>query len=683
MLQNVCLTAIALLLPVAAFGQDAPALAGAYEPDVHTLLLYHFDGEGDEILDASSQALHGKLNEGPVERGEGIFGSSLKLADGQVIQLEGGRECLRGMDQLTAELWFKTTNQDSTHRQRLIMFWEHYLISIFEGNRLVGHLYDSEGKKYVLRGHTAIMPGVWYHAAITFDGERGRLWLNGVQETSVRMKGPINNALGSLSISTNSNDAFIGEIDELCISNIARKSFIAARQRNFASLTSDLALSPGVFRATFLPVLPEGAEGLTCTASLAGGATESVTIPAEELKTADEPGWMMGEAQVVVPVPEGLQGEGTVTCAVSYTAEGLERSVSSQFPVRMEPMIPPPAKEFRAAWTHISRIEDPEDLFSRMEASGLNAAIMRSRRGETAFFNSKVGPLSQIPFDNPTQLEDCLAAAEKHGIDLHPYVNCFNIGQPQSDFAQQLRAEGRWQKSWRGDDVPWLCPSDPRNVEIVKQGMLELVRDYPVKGIQYDFIRYPNADACYCDRCRAKFEEHIGKKVENWPEDVREGGPLEDEYLDVRASYITEAVRDISAAIREIKPEVMITAAVFAQDPEQAKRGVGQDWLRWCKEGLLDALCPMSYVQDASAYEQTVEMILEAVDGAVPVYAGIGLRSSSGVMRYPEELAVKLNILRRLGAPGFAMFCVTPKTDAPENVLMPLRDTVLAGDGRG
>jgi len=90
----------------------------------------------------------------------------------------------------------------------------------------------------------------------------------------------------------------------------------------------------------------------------------------------------------------------------------------------------------------------------------------------------------------------------------------------------------------------------------------------------------------------------------------------------------------------------------------------------------------MSYQQDTAAYEQTVQMILEAVDGAVPVYAGIGLRSGSGRIHYPEQLAVKLNILRRLGAPGFSMFCVTPKTDAPENVLIPLRDTLLAGDGR-
>lgn len=91
----------------------------------------------------------------------------------------------------------------------------------------------------------------------------------------------------------------------------------------------------------------------------------------------------------------------------------------------------------------------------------------------------------------------------------------------------------------------------------------------------------------------------------------------------------------------------------------------------------------MSYTADSAAYEQTVATILDAVGEYVPVYAGIGLRSGNGVMRWPEQFAAKLNILRRLGAPGFAAFCVTPPTDAPETVLIPLRETALAGDGRG
>ncbi len=188
---------------------------------------------------------------------------------------------------------------------------------------------------------------------------------------------------------------------------------------------------------------------------------------------------------------------------------------------------------------------------------------------------------------------------------------------------------------------------------------------------------------CFCDRCRAKFEQRIGHEVENWPDDCLADGPLYDEWMDQRADLITNAVRRTSAAVRDEDPDAIISAAVFAMPPEEAKMNAGQDWARWCREGLLDVLCPMSYTADNADFEHTVGLILDAVGEYVPVYAGIGLRSGRQRMHYPEELAAKLNITRRLGAPGFNMFCITPKTDAPETVVIPLRERFLPGDGRG
>ena len=320
------------------------------------------------------------------------------------------------------------------------------------------------------------------------------------------------------------------------------------RECSFAQVANDLALSPGAFRVLFDPKVPAGTGSIHCDAELDGGSARTAVISAYQLHLGG--GGLQGEAEVLLPVPEGVSGSRALTCTVSYAAEAGEHTSSHAFAVRVERRLEAPAHEFRAAWTHISKTPDPDDLFLRMAAGGLNAVFLRVRRGETAYYNSSVGPLCLIPYGNPRQLEDCIAAAERHGIDLHVYVNCFNLGQPYSAFAGQLRREGRWQRSARGQDLPWLCPADAANVEIVKQGVLELVRDYPVKGIQYDFIRYPDEDACYCSRCRAAFEEHIGEPVANWPADVRPGGPLEEEYLEVRAGHITRAVRDITAAIR-------------------------------------------------------------------------------------------------------------------------------------
>lgn len=667
-----------LLTATAAHAQGIEPL----EADEHTLLLYHFDGEGDTIVDDGPLGLDATLSDGPVTRTEGVVGSAVTIKDGQAITPAETPDALRGMDQLTVQTWFRTTNEDPQHRQRLILHWEHYLISIFSGGRLTGHLYDQDVTKYVLRGHTAILPNRWYHAALTWDGERGRLWLNGRVEASVRMTGTINATPDrGLRLGSTGGDSFIGQIDELRISNVARPGFAAPRQRDFCRPSETLALSPGIVRTIFDPLVPAGVERVQCRASVDGLGTAEAVVG--ELESSAIEGLATGGAELTVDVPEGIADERTLTASISYDADGEPVSMSRQFPISIERRVPPPAEEFRGAWTHSHRIEDPEDIFSRMAAAGLNAAVMRVRRGETAYYNSALGPISKVPFENEDLIHECAAACRRHGIDLHCYVNNFPVGSPDSEYAQQLREEGRWQKSADGEDVAWLCPSHPANLQLVEDAMVELVRDYDIAGVQYDFIRYGRSDACFCDRCRADFEERIGQAVENWPDDCLEGGLLYDEWQDFRASLITNAVRRTSAAVRAEDPEAIISAAVFAGPPEEVFVSVGQDWVTWCREGLLDALCPMSYTAENADYEQTVGMILDEVGEYLPVYAGIGLRSGRQDMYYPEQLAAKINIARRLGADGFNMFCISPPTDAPEAVVIPLRDSLLPGRGRG
>ncbi|MGC9317878.1 MAG: LamG-like jellyroll fold domain-containing protein [Armatimonadota bacterium] len=672
---------LVLVLTLTAWGAGAQ-LVSPLEADEHTLLLYRFEGDGDEVIDEGPLGLNASVSEGELTRTEGICGRAVSLSEYQALVLPETPDELRGMDQMTIELWFRTRNEDPAHRQRLVLYWEHYLISIFEGGRLTGHLYDQDVTKYVLRGTDAVRPHEWYHAALTWDGERATLWQNGRQVTSLRMTGTINDAVGAgLQMGTAAGDYFLGELDELRISNVARQAFPAARQYDFCHPTTTLAIAPGPARMLFDAVVPQDVTRIECSAELEGGPSGSATIT--DLEAIEGMGMLEGGTQVVLSVPEGMAGRRTFSGTMTYRTGGEQIEARREFTMDVEPMVPPPAEEFRAAWTHSHRIEDPEDIFSRMAAGGLNAAIMRVRRGETAYYNSALGPISSIPFDNENLIEDCAAACKRHGIDLHCYVNNFPVGSPDSEYAQQLREEGRWQKTAAGEDHPWLCPSHPANLQLVEDAMVELVRDYDIAGVQYDFIRYSRDDVCFCERCRAGFEERIGHAVENWPEDCRPEGPLYDEWMDFRADLITNAVRRTSAAVRAEDPDAIITAAVFAMSPEDAKLRVGQDWALWCREGLLDALCPMSYTGDNEDYEQTVGLILDAVGRYLPVYAGIGVRASRNQMQHPEELAAKLNILRRLGAPGFSMFCVTPETDVPEKILIPLRDTLLPGRGRG
>ncbi|HUS80282.1 MAG TPA: family 10 glycosylhydrolase, partial [Armatimonadota bacterium] len=445
-----------------------------------------------------------------------------------------------------------------------------------------------------------------------------------------------------------------------------------------AEALNDLALSPGAFWVRFHPTVPLGTDAVTCTASLSGGAERTVTITAAEMTPV---AMLRGQADVRLPVPEGVAGSRTITCTATWTTAAGEHVETLSFPVRIEAPQPAPTRELRAAWTRLDNIGDAEDLMSRMAAAGLNAVFIRVRRGETAYYESAVGPLTQIAAGGAS-LPDCIAAARRHGIEPHVYLNCFIIGQPNSRFALQLRAGNRWQRDAAGSPVPWLCPSVEANVEIIRQGMLELARDYDIAGIQYDFIRYPDKTTCCCSNCRQAFEQSIGAEVAYWPPDVLEGGELREAYQAFRREQITRVVREITPAVRALRPGITVSAAVV--DPSQQAADIcAQDWVAWCREGLVDAVCPMTYMTDSDEYEARVREVLARVGGSTRVYPGIGLETFRQRMYYPEELAAQLNVLRRLGAPGFVMFAIIPPTDVDARVLLPLRDTALAGDGRG
>jgi uncharacterized lipoprotein YddW (UPF0748 family) len=209
--------------------------------------------------------------------------------------------------------------------------------------------------------------------------------------------------------------------------------------------------------------------------------------------------------------------------------------------------------------------------------------------------------------------------------------------EDMTEFNRRMAAEGRTQVRIDGKDG-WLCPSDPRNIKYEIDAMVELAHK-GVDGIHFDFIRYPTDKGCYCDMCRERFERAVGRKAAQWPDDVRKGGAMIDEWHSWRV-------------------------AVF-QNPETTPAMLGQDWLDWCRKGYLDFVCPMNYVDSAALQRAATALQLRAVSGLpVKVYPGIGLsvfrKDGCDARRLSEQIAV----VRACGAPGFTVFNFDGRAEA-------------------
>ena len=313
--------------------------------------------------------------------------------------------------------------------------------------------------------------------------------------------------------------------------------------------------------------------------------------------------------------------------------------------------------EFRGFWCHSAfgvKGIDWDEAIHRLADNGFTAILPNMLWGGAAFYESKVLPVAAQTTTRGDQIRECLAACRKYGVQMHVWKVDWNLGTAApKDFVARMRQAGRLQVSSGGKEEPWLCPSHPENQQLEIAAMVEVVRNYDVDGIHFDYIRYPDNDHCFCAGCKERFEHSTGSALKNWPEDVTADGPLCQRWLEWRRSNITTVVRAVSEQARAIKPKIKLSAAVFRNWPVD-RDGVGQDWKLWCDKGYLDFVCPMDYTPSNHHFES---MVAEQVEwaGRTPCYPGLGVSASSS--RLGADRAIEqINITRRYQTHGFVIF---------------------------
>lgn len=337
---------------------------------------------------------------------------------------------------------------------------------------------------------------------------------------------------------------------------------------------------------------------------------------------------------------------------------------------------PSPPGEARAFWEHSGAGAYPGDwdrTCRELAQAGFNMVIPNMLWAGAAHYRSDVLPRSKTFEQYGDQIDQCLAAARKHGLEVHVWKVFHNPGHhAPKEFVDRMRRSGRTQVDRRGEVADWLNPVHPENIELEVASMLEVVRNYDVDGIHFDYIRYPSSEFDYSDLSRRRFESDTGLTVTNWPGDCH-SGQLRDQYRDWRTGQITRLVETISRRAREIQPGIKVSAAVFASYPA-CRQSVAQDWPLWARRGYVDFLCPMSYTDDDQQFARWVRS-QKQLAGNVPIYPGIGA-TASRISLSADRVVGQIHLARQIGAAGFTVFNLTEKTAA--SILPGIR----AGAGR-
>ena len=339
--------------------------------------------------------------------------------------------------------------------------------------------------------------------------------------------------------------------------------------------------------------------------------------------------------------------------AAMQAAARMRKALLQAFCLAQEPL----AGEYRAWWCHdafgVAGMTWDEAI-KGLADNGFTAILPNMLWGGVAFYDSAVLPVAPEVAVQGDQLAACLAACKKYGVQCHVWkVNWYMSGRAPAEFAAKMRQDGRTQVAFDGTPEPlWLCPSHPDNQRLEIDAMVEVAAKYDVDGVHFDYIRYPDVDHCFCAGCRARFEAVLGMPVANWPADTRTDPAIRPAWLAFRRDNITRVVAAVHDAVKQVKPNVQISAAVF---PNYAvdRDAVGQDWQLWCERGYLDFVCPMSYTSSDAQFETLIAR-QRGWAGKTPCYPGIGLSV------WPEPDAPKLieqiNLTRRLGTGGFTIF---------------------------
>ena len=319
--------------------------------------------------------------------------------------------------------------------------------------------------------------------------------------------------------------------------------------------------------------------------------------------------------------------------------------------------------EWRAFWCHSARGlkgQNWDETIRLLKVNGFNAILPNLAWGGTAFYRSKVLPVHSSVATDGDALKDCLAACRKYGVECHVWKICGNMGaRADKKIVERFRADNRLQQGADGKERNWLCLSRPENRALEIEAFVELARMGP-DGVHFDYIRYPDANHCFCDYCRKCFEKQIGWEVEGWPKTVLKGGntALAVEWCKFRCGNVTAIVKGVAERVRREAPGVKLSAAVFT-DPKGDPQRIGQDWVSWCREGLLDFICPMDYHGNYGAIIASQRKILEGCP--VKLRPGIGLSCWEDTRMDAITAAKQIEDVRRVGLDGFVIFDLTKR----------------------
>lgn len=357
------------------------------------------------------------------------------------------------------------------------------------------------------------------------------------------------------------------------------------------------------------------------------------------------------------------------------------------------------ANEVRALWVVRTTLTSPEKIQQMVEnasAAGFNTLIVQVRGRGDAYYKSRHEPRAFELKDQPASfdpLATTLMEARRRGLKVHAWLNTSLLANldtlptdqehvyhkhpewlavPKPIAAELYRLSPKdpryrqriveWSKANRAElEGIYTGPANPKVREHIYKIWMDVLDQYAVAGLHFDYVRLASPDFDYSRTSLEKFwtwlkpqitdseRRRLAKSLKENPLAVTDSHP--DRFAEFQRAQITLLVQRIYREVKKRRPQMLVSAAVFAND-ENAYTRRFQDWRRWLQMGILDVACPMAYSTDTAVFRKQIEVATTTAHSAGRrVWAGIG------AYRIPVESTVeKIGVARQLGSDGIILF---------------------------
>lgn len=345
-----------------------------------------------------------------------------------------------------------------------------------------------------------------------------------------------------------------------------------------------------------------------------------------------------------------------------------------------------PATEVRAVWlttnwgldwpTQGTSVEAQkkqlQNILDQLEVENFNTVLFQTRAQGGVFYRSKIEPLS--PYFTHGKDFDPLAFAidecHKRGMECHAWIITYPMGKAKVRYT----GRGKRRKATVVETKPsyykmmnehwYLDPGMPETRNLIKSIVKEIVTNYDVDGIHFDYIRYPSNTRKFPDEDTYK-KYGKGQNLYDW-----------------RRSNITRLVTDVYDEVKSIKKWVQVSSSplgryrilpeISPNDGWTAYETVFQDAGHWMKSGKHDLVFPMMYHREKLFYPFVDDWIANSYGRTV--VPGLGIYHMDESNWSLEDITNQMKYIRDNKVKGTAYF----RTGNILNNLKGIKDSIKA-----